>query len=167
MRRACLLFLAAALIADTPKLAEPYQSIVELAHAAPPEFAADALLRVVESGKIPDRNTRRDLLEQAFRLASSARFPVRMRGVPGSMLDTRSGNLSKAYDLQLDALSLESRAVRDMLPLDAAKARELFENIVRPSLATLTCDDALVYDVGEFYQTLAAVANATFTQKER
>ena len=167
MRRACLLFLAAALLADTPKLPEPYQSIVELAQAAPPEFAADAVLRVVESGKIADRNSKRELLEQAFRLAGSARFSVRMRGVPGSILDTRSGNLSTAYDLQLDTLSLESRAVRDMLPVDAAKARELFQNIVKPTLPTLTCDDALVYDVGEFYQTLAAVANTTFTQKER
>lgn len=167
MRRASVLFLAAALLADTVKLPEPYQSIVELSHAVPPEFAADALLRLVESGKIADRSIKRDLLDQAFRLAGSARFPVRMRGVPGSVLDTRSGNLSKAYDLQFDALSLESRAVRDMLPLDAAKARELFQDIVRPSLATLTCDDALVYEVGEFYQTLVAVANTTFTPKDR
>ena len=40
--------------------------------------------------------------------------------------DTRSGSLNQAYAFSLDVLSLESRAVRDMLPLDAAKARELF-----------------------------------------
>ena len=166
MRRFCLLFLAAALV-DAQKLPEPYLSIVELAHSAPPEFAADALLRVVESGKVTDRNARRDLAEQAFRLAGSARFPVRMRGLPGSTVDTRSGYLSQAYDLKLDALSLESRAVHDLLSLDAAKARELFQDIARPQLASLTCDDALVYDVSDFYQTLGAIANTTFTQKER
>jgi hypothetical protein len=167
MRRIFLLLLTATLFAQAPKLPEPYQSIVELAHSAPPEFASDALLRVMESGKIPDRNTRLDLAEQAFQLAGSSKFPVRMRGVPGSTTDTRSGNLSQAYDLKLDALSLESRVVRDLLPLDAAKARELFQNIPRPTLTSLTCDDALVYDVSDFYQTLGAVANAGFTQKER
>src|SRR6202162_1542926 len=167
MRRYCLLFLAAALLAQAPKLPEPYQSIVDLAHSAPPEFASDALLRVVESGKISDRSSRLDLTEQAFQLAGSAKFPVRMRGVPGSTTDTRSGNLSQAYDLKLDALSLESRAVRDLLPLDATKARELFQNIPRSTLPSLTCDDALVYDVSDFYQTLGAVANSAFTQKER
>ena len=54
MRRFSLLFLAAAFLSDAQKLPEPYLSIVELAHSAPPEFAADAMLRVVESGKIAD-----------------------------------------------------------------------------------------------------------------
>jgi hypothetical protein len=90
-----------------------------------------------------------------------------MRGVPGSTVDTRSGNLAKAYDLKLDGLSLQSRAVRDLLSTDAAKARELFQDIPRPMLPPLTCDDALVYDVSDYYQTLGAVANGTFTQKER
>ena len=166
MRRfGLVLFLAALLPAQ--KLPEPYQSIVELAQPTPPEFAADALLRVVESGKIADRNTRRDLVEQAFHLSGSARFPMRMRAVPGSTVDTRSGFLSQSYDLKLDALSLESRAVHDLLPLDPAKARGLFQNIPIPALTPLSCDDALVYDVADFYQTLGAIVNGTFTQKER
>lgn len=167
MRRACLLLLAAVLLAEPPKLPEPYQSLVELAHAAPPEFAADALLRVSESGKITDRAARRDLIEQAFRLSGSAKFPVRMRGAPGSTTDTRSGYLSLAYDLKLDSLSLESRAVEDLLLVDPAKARELFLEIPRPALTPLSCDDALVYDVSDFYQAAGAVANAAFTLRER
>jgi hypothetical protein len=167
MRRFWILLLTAGSLTQAQKLPEPYQSIVALAESAPPEFASDALLRVVESNKIVDPNLRRDLVEQAFRLAGSAKFPVRMRGVPGSNLDTRSGNLSRAYDLKLDALSLESRGVHDLLPLDAAKARELFQEISKPRLAPLTCDDALVYDVSDFYQTLGEVVNAAFSQKER
>src|SRR5579864_1232184 len=152
MRLTCFFLLATLLPAETAKLPEPYQSIVELSHAAPPEFAADGLLRVVESGKIADRNARRDLAEQAFRLAAMAKFSVRMRGVGGSLADTRPGFLSRAYDLKLDSLSLQSRAVRAMLPVDPAKARGLFQTIPRPALAKLTCDDALVYDVSDFYQ---------------
>ena len=54
-----------------------------------------------------------------------------------------------------------------MLPLDPSKARELFEQIVKPTLAPLTCDDALVYEPSEFYQALSAVVNGAFTPKEK
>jgi len=156
-----------ALPAEIAKLPEPYQSLAELARGAPPEFTAVALLRMVEQGKPDDRDARRDLIEEAFRAAAAAGFPVRMQGLPGILNDTASGSLSRAYALKLDALSLESRAVRDMLPLDPANARKLFGDIARPTLASLTCDDALVYDLSDFYLALSAVVNSTFTQKER
>ncbi|MBZ5607215.1 MAG: hypothetical protein LAP38_03085 [Acidobacteriia bacterium] len=167
MRLTLLLIACCAVAAETPKLPEPYQSIVELSHAAPTEFAADALLRLVESGKIADRDARRDLVEQAFRLAPGAKFAVRMRGVPGTTQDTRSGFLSQAYELKLDALSLQSRAVEDMLRIDPAKARKMFLEIPPPLLAPLTCDDALVYDLSDFYFALGAVVNGAFNQQER
>lgn len=167
MRTLSLVLLAGMLTAEPVHLPEPYQSLVDLAQAAPPEFAADALLRIVESGKITDRGAKHDLVEQAFQLAATANFTVRMRGVAGTTTDTRSGFLSRAYDLKLDALSLQTRAVRDMLAIDAARARALFQDIPKPVLAPLTCDDPLVYDVSPFYETLAAVANSSFSDKER
>ena len=167
MRASFLLVIAALLAAETRKLPAPYQSLVEQSHAAPAEFAADALLRIVESGKIPDRQAKQDLVEQAFRLAAVAKFPVRMHGIQGTLTDTRSGFLSAAYDLKLDALSLQSRSVRDMLPINAAKARELFAEIPHPALAARTCYDPLVYDVADYYQTLGVVADGAFTQPER
>src|SRR5450432_753900 len=103
-----LLLISGLLSAETSKLPEPYQSIVELSRSVPPEFAADALLRVVESGKIVDAAAKRGLVEQAFRQAAMVKFPVRMRGIAGSLVDTRSGYLSRAYDLKLDSLSLQS-----------------------------------------------------------
>jgi hypothetical protein len=167
MRLVVVLLIPALFGAEPAKLPEPFRSISDLASAAPPEFTADALLRMVESGKLSDRNARRELLEHAFQLAASAKFPVRMEGVQGTTTDTASGSLSQAHTLKLDVLSLESRAVRDMLPIDPAKARELFGQIVRPALAPLTCDDALVYDPSEFYQALSVVVNGTFTSKEK
>ena len=153
--------------ADTIKLAEPFRSLSDLAAAAPPEFSAEALLRMVESGKLADKNSRRDLIEKAFQLASSAKFAVRMEGVPGTTTDTASGSLGQAYGLRLDVLSLQSRAVEDMLPLDPSKARDLFGQMVKPALAPLTCDDALVYEPSEFYRALSAVVNGGFTPKEK
>ncbi len=156
-----------AIPAEIARLPEPYHSLAELARGAPPEFTADALLRIIEQGRLADKDARRDLIEEAFRSAAAAGFPVRMDGLAGTTSDTASGSLSRAYTLKLDALSLESRAVRDMLPLDLANARKLFSEIARPTLTSLTCDDALVYDLSDFHQTLSAVANGTFTPKER
>jgi len=167
MRLAVLFLLPALFVAEPAKLPEPFDSISDLANAAPPEFTADALLRMVESGKLADQAARRDFVEHAFQLAASAKFWVRMDGLPGTTTDTRSGSLSQAYALKLDTLSLQSRAVRDMLPLDPSKARELFGQIVKLALAPLTCDDALVYQPSDFYQALSAVVNAGFTPKEK
>src|SRR5581483_2130220 len=85
----------------------------------------------------------------------------------GATTDMESGSLNQAYALKLDVLSLQSRAVIDMLPIDAAKAREMFARIVRPVLAPLTCDDALVYEPSDFYLALVAVANGAFTPAEK
>jgi hypothetical protein len=162
-----MLLIPSLLAAEPVKLAEPFRSISDMAAAAPPEFTADALLRMVESGKLADKNARLQLIDQAFQLAASAKFPVRMQGLAGTTTDTASGSLGQAYDLKLDALSLESRAAQDMLPLDPSKARELFGQIVKPMLAPLTCDDALVYEPSEYYRALSAVVNGGFTPKEK
>jgi hypothetical protein len=167
MRLAGLFLIAASLSADPPKLPEPYQSIAAQAQSVPPEFAADALLRIVESHKITVVETQRDLIEQAFHLASNAKLRVRMRGLPGSMVDTRSGYLSKAYDLKLDALSLASRAVRDMVPIDSVRARVMFQEVPRPQLTPLSCDDPLVYEVSDYYRTLGNIVDSSFDDKER
>jgi hypothetical protein len=173
MMRFAVLFLIPALLtpagagAETPELPEPFHSIVELANAAPPEFAADALLRIVESNKLADKDARRELVDKAFQLAGAAKFPVRMMAVPAGNTDTRSASLNQAYTLKLDLLSLESRAVRDMLPLDRPKARELFGQMPKPSLVPLTCDDALAYEPLEFYEALSAMVNGGFTPEEK
>lgn len=167
MRLAVLLFIPMLLSAEPAKLPEPFRALSDLAGAAPPEFGVDALLRIAESGKLADKSARKQLIEQAFQLAVSAKLPVRMEGLGGTTTDTASGSLSQAYALKLDMLSLQSRAVIDMLPLDPSKARELFGEIVKPTLAPLTCDDALVYEPSDYYQALAAVVNGTFTPKEK
>jgi hypothetical protein len=167
MRLSVLLLIPALSFAAPPKLAEPFRAIADLAGGAPPEFAADALLHLVESGKLADQNARRALVEQAFQLAASAKFQVRMEGLSGTTTDTASGSLNQAYGLKLDVLSLQSRAVRDMLPLDPSKARDLWGQMVKPTLAPLTCDDALLYQPSDYYQALSAVVNGAFTPSEK
>ena len=152
---------------EAAKLPPDMQALVDLSHSAPPEFAADALLRIVESGRIENRDAKRDLVEQAFRLAPHAQEPIRRVSIPGSQVDTRSGYRGAAMKLGLNALSLECRAIRDMLPLNRERARELFSSIAKPRLEPLSCDDPLVYDVDDFYQTLQQIVSSAFTPAER
>jgi len=131
---------------EKPKIPEPYDSIVRLAYTAPPEFAADALLRVVESGKVPDKPALVDLVEHAYSLGGSAqlRAPVKaLKRVP----DTPGAMLAAASQLHLDALSLQSRAVRDMASLDRKKAWELFLTIPAPAVEQPKCEDMVITDV--------------------
>lgn len=153
--------------AEPPKLPAELQKLVDLATSAPPEFAADALLRIVEAGKVENRDLKRGLVEQAFQFAGQAHQPMRLVPIPGSQVDTRSGYRAASMKLGLDAMSLECRAIRDMLALDPARARELFSSLVKPRTDPLSCDDALVPDFDGLYQTLQQIVASTFSPAER
>ena len=167
MRTLLPLLLAASLIAAPRKFPPGFEPIAQLALTAPPEFAADGLLRLVESKKITDQPTAIDLTQQAFDLASAAHFKVGMRTIPGSPPDTRADSLGKAYRLNLDAVSLQARAVAEMLQFDKTKARQMFSAIPPMDLPALTCADALVYQVSSYYRALTSVVNSGVTEKER
>jgi hypothetical protein len=140
--------------------------LLDKAVAVPPEFRSDALLRIVQSSAIRDPETKARLTEEAFRLASRSQYPFKRVGLPGSKVDTREGYLAAAYELNLDALSLQCRAIRTMIPLSPLKAREMFRTIEVPKLPEKKCEDALLPDISEFYDTLREVAQRTFTAKQ-
>jgi hypothetical protein len=167
MRLLIAVLLSASLMAVERKFPPGLEPVAQLALSAPPEFAADGLLRLVESKKITDQKTAIDLTQQAFDLAGSAHFRVGMHAKPGSNRDTRAGLLGMAYRLNLDSVSLQSRAVAAMLQFDKTRARQMFSSIPPMELAPLTCEDALVYDVTPFYRALTAVMQQGFTAKER
>lgn len=141
------------------------EALVDRARAATPEFAADALIRIAGSPKTADRAWKRELLEEAFRRAAGAQQPLRKRAAtpPSNVL---AGFLDRAFSQELDTRSLQSRAVRALLPLDPAKARELLLEMAPLNLPRLTCEDALVYDVEGFYQAVGEVAQRGFTAQE-
>jgi hypothetical protein len=140
--------------------------LVDDARSAPAEFAADALLRLAQSGKIPEPEQQRELIEEAFRLAAHAQFPLPRKYLGYFHVDTRTGYLRMAHDLKLDRLSLQCRAVRAMLAVDRRKARELFGEMPRLDIPALTCADTLIPDAADFYETLLAVAQGTFSPDE-
>lgn len=151
---------------EPARLPQEAELIVADARVAPAEFGADALIRVAESAKVSGASLKRELLEEAFRLAAGAQQPFKRFSVVGNV-DTRAGYLSYGFELGLDALSLRCRAVRAMLRVDASRARELLAEI-RPELEldVLACEDPLPYDVSALYETAGEVARAAFGPEE-
>lgn len=145
--------------------AAPQDPLIGLAHSAPPEFAADALLRIAEQAKLAPA-AKIELIEEAFRLAQSAHFLMPYRSFRTES-DSRAAVQNQAFKLHLDSLSLQTRAVSDLLPLAPAKARQHFEEIRLPPLPALTCADALIPEVSSFYDALGQVFQNAFTPKER
>src|ERR1700685_3551217 len=145
---AAALLVTVALAAPAP----PPDPLIGQAQAAPPEFAADALLRVAEKTKLTPEG-KIELLEEAFRLAQSAHFPIPYRSFRAES-DSLAATRNQAYRLHLDTLSLQVRAARALLPSPPEKPRQYFELIRLPQLPQLTCADALIPDVAGFYDLL-------------
>ena len=131
-------------------------AVSALARKAPPEFAADAMIRLASNEKL-DSRTRVKLLTEAFRQAAGAQHQLKLRASI-----TRAGGaggfLERAYQQDLDALSLRLRAVQQMLPLDSVKATKLFLSMGRPAVPPVRCEEIVVYDVGRYYEALGAIS---------
>ncbi|MDQ3744804.1 MAG: hypothetical protein M3444_10510, partial [Acidobacteriota bacterium] len=139
------------------------------AEAAPPEVASDALIKLASSARAADPAWKRELIERAFVLAGTSRQHMRRKAAPyvSALADNSAEYLSQAYNLGLDALSLRVRAVRAMLPIDAPRAREMLAQIpAGPPLPALSCKDAMVYDVSDFYALAGEIALKTFSGEE-
>lgn len=171
-----LLLLCATLHAETPadalkrrRLEYPeLTQIVELAQSAPAEFAARALLRVAQSADLRDTAWKRELLDQAFQSAASARNPVRRQITPGIISDSsRERMIAEAANLGLDRLTLQTEAVKAMLAVNPRQARELFLAIPQPVPARLRCEDALVEDPSVYFAAATTIAATAFTAEER
>jgi len=94
-----------------------------------------------------------ETLTEIFERAGEAR-----NSFPGSYPDIEA----------LDALSLRSRAVRTILPLDAKRGRRLFESMSHPNVPHPTCEEATAPDAGIYMDTVQAVVeHGHFTASER
>jgi hypothetical protein len=144
-------------------------NLISEARYLPAEFAADILLKVAESKKTLDKEWKKELLEEAFRFAGKAQYPVKRTIIPlpGISVDTNPNYLSSAFSFGLDNLSLRVRAIKAMLRLDKLRARELLSEIpTKMPLEPLTCEDILAFQVTEFYEVLTSIGKETFNSQE-
>jgi len=139
------------------------EMLIADARAVPPEFSADALLRIATASQI-DTSTRRELLEEAFMRAYAARDDHRLGTVLEIPQDSRQGALRFAYATSLNRLSLQARAVQMMATVDPLRAREIFEWIDL-NLAPGSCESFLVPSVDEYYTALSLLARTTFADR--
>lgn len=130
-------------------------AVSAMARHVPAEFAADAMIRVASNAKL-DPRLRVKLLTEAFHRAAGAQHPLKMRGSITQPGDT-GGYLERAYQQDLDAMSLRMRAVKQMLPIDGAKATKLFFSVARPAVPAVHCEEIVVYDVSAYYEGLGAI----------
>ncbi len=138
-----------------------------LARTASPEFTADALLRLAASPLTPPAK-RLALLNEAFETAASATWKIRLTPAINNLhTDSRDGMLYDAMALDLDALSLQCRVVRALLPLDAARARDFFTRIPSPRISAYSCKDPLVARPDIYYQVAGELVKGAFTAKEQ
>jgi hypothetical protein len=147
------------------KKAAKIETFITYAQSVPSEFSADLLIQLAESGAIKDRKKRQDLLVEAFHIAAKAKQPLKLVALPGSAVDSRSGFRANAFRLGLDSLSLQSRAIKALLPLDKKTARQLFDEI-KLKLDKLDCEDTLAYDLGSFFELTLAIAQIAFDAEE-
>ena len=149
---------------STEAAKQPPQAValVEQARALPPEFRADSLLRLANSSLIAGDKSKSQLIEEAFWAGEQAFLPYKQWADRMDSLPTRAVRANR-----LEALTLQTRAVQAMLPLNAQKAFQMFQQIHPPSLPELSCSDDLTPDVSDFYQAAGAVFAQAFTPRQR
>ncbi len=150
-----------AVIAD-PKV----KALVNDTDTVLPEFKADILLSLIESGKITDIAVQKSLVNRAFRTADAVQPPY-AEAPYGSIGTTPQGRKAIALSMtQLDRMSLQSRAVHNMQSISRARARAMFEAMQFPALEPLGCNENWIYAPGPFYSALTEVADDDFTPAE-
>lgn len=146
------------LAAAPPPDLEP---LLQRARSLPGEFTADALLRIAALDNL-DKTRKIALLDEAFRRAAESPEPYRRRATMAQVASS-AGFFNRAFDQDLDALSLRLRTIEALLSLDPPHARDLFLQIPSISLPRLKCSTFLVYDVDRYYQVLGRIARDGFT----
>jgi hypothetical protein len=139
--------------------------LIDELRATPPEFAADSMIKLSAHPEIDD-DWRKEILEEAFRIAFDAKYPLKMKHLDDAATETRSGYKSRAFDLGMDRMSLQLLAIINLARIDPKKARLLWGEMPKPELAPRKCEDTLIYDLLNYYQSIAQMARNTFTSEE-
>ena len=156
-----LMLLPACLFADSKERQKQFPDIyqlVERAQSVPPEFAASTLLRVAASPALTDKTWKKELLMDAFRFGGMSRYPMQRSIIRGHGAESSQASLtSLAYAQKLDRLSLQGMAVKQMIPLDKAKAWDMFNEIQPPNVAKGSCEDLLLDNPSAYYDLIPLV----------
>lgn len=142
------------------------ENIINDARSLPAEFAVDIFLRLAASNNI-DKKWKQEILVEAFTLTADMQNEFRMKSKYGTPVDSRINYRSYAFDLNLDALSLRSKIISQMLAIDRGQALRMLNQLSpKLRLPTLSCSDQMVYRVDDFYVMLGSVSKAVYDERK-
>jgi hypothetical protein len=149
--------------------AQRLREVVDATAKLPAPLASDAMIRVAKKVASQCPVLAKDLLQRAFDQADGVEpaTAYKLAGGKGVNTDSRIFFKKKTYDLAMDSLSLQSRAVIAMAPLDAKKAIQLFRQMSPPRPPAATCASGFAPDVSVYYDALAKVFASMKAQKPR
>ncbi len=152
--------------AAPPKPRDPdIKMLMDELRNTPPEFAAHAMIALALHPEV-DNAWKAEILEEAFVFAGKAQHPVKMRYLEKFHTETRTAYRSRAFDLRLDQSSLQTGVLRYLVELKPAKGLELWNQMQKPNLAPLRCDETLLYDIADYYRFLPAFARKALTREQ-
>jgi hypothetical protein len=137
--------------------------LIDESRALPPEFKADALLRLSMSHLVPGIEWKRRLIEEAFWSGSHAYLPYLQ--IADQRSDSVDMNAVRANGLE--ALTLQGRAVQAMAGVNPARALRLFEQIPQATPPELSCKIVFAPDLTIYYKTATLIFQKSFSSKEQ
>jgi hypothetical protein len=148
--------------------AQPIKEVVDASYALPAPLGADAIIRVAVKVSQYCPTLAKDMLQRAFQQADTVTSDTEHKLASGTHLtDSRVSYAVNGYSLQVDRLSLQSRATLAMVPLDAKVAIQLFERIAPPRPPAAGCSSAFVPEVSVYYEVLEKILGILGTRKPR
>lgn len=142
------------------------ENLINDARSLPAEFAIDIFLRVAAANSV-DKKWKQEILAEAFTLTAGVQNEIRLEGKPRTPVDTRVNYRSYAFDLNLDALSLRSKIISQMVLIDKDQALRMLSQIpARVRLPALSCSDQMVYNVDDFYKTLGSLSTTVHNERK-
>jgi hypothetical protein len=143
------------------------RSLLDDSEALPPEFAADAILQLVENGFIRSDGLKIKVLSRAFEKASAAQDDVMRHPWGASVEETTQGlHAIASFVTRLDRISLQTRVVRQLSLINPRRARQVFESMRPPYIEPASCNDNSYFVPDSYYDALAVVVEHGFSDRE-
>lgn len=164
---AALTFFSSVALAQTSKSISPdspERRIEDLIYSVAElqiEYRADIQLNAMESNKLTNRKLAEETLLMLFDDARLAKYPYKLSITKYPDPATRDVEIVSALSyLSLDALSIRTRVVRDLVARNSAKALQEFQSI-HLAIPPTTCKSMLIPEVSEYYALLTSIGNST------
>lgn len=143
------------------------QSLIDDSEGLPPEFSADLDIRLVEGGFIRSESLKLRLLTHAFEQASAAQDDVMRRPWGASVEETQQGlHAIASFAARLDRVTLQSRAVHELLLIEPQRARQVLESMPPPLIEPSSCGQNWYAVPDAYYGTVGEILTKSFSSSE-